>query len=678
MGQRVISILLLMVFLFTPFGPARAQTDQPVLAAVGQPTLKWANKGCFRSWCETGWYSSPAVVDLDGDGQVEVLGAAYSIVSINGDTGELAWRVYSGHDRSYTGTSNVGRTWPGIVATDLDGDGGLEIVTAHSGGWVAVYDSQGMFKPGWPKKIAPDDQEFRSLGAYDLEGDGTLEILTASTAPANQWSVHEPDGTLRPGVWPQHSFDSDTNGWTHGGYNQNLAAGDLDGDGRAEIVGPNDTHYIAAFKDDGSQLRASTLYGKRADGGGKFWSQVGVHVDHAVDLRGYAHCGTDHRPNFASSAPLIVDVNGDGVLEVVVIGNVYNCATSPYTDLYEIPFVLNGDRTRWKAGEFDWTVVPEPAPGSAPLSQDYRVIENNQPNPAAADLDGDGYLEILYPSYDGRMHVYWLDRTEHGDWPYSVTKPGEALIRFASEPLVVDLDGNGQAEVLFTSWVPIGSRRTGKLHILSTMGQPIWEVDLPPAFDGSDWNGAMAAPTLANIDADADLEIVINTAHSGLVAYDLPGSANARVLWGTGRGNFQRSGSVLRGSLAGSSKVASNPVAGAGQAVTYQITLRNSGPVLTGVTVTDPLPEGITYWGDLEASSGTAAFASNTVSWVGDVYAGVPVRITYQTRVDEVLISPKIVINNALVDDGQEKLSLQASVFAGSLARFLPLLMRYP
>ena len=29
-------------------------------------------------------------------------------------------------------------------------------------------------------------------------------------------------------------------------------------------------------------------------------------------------------------------------------------------------------------------------------------------------------------------------------------------------------------------------------------------------------------------DSDADLEVVLNTAHSGLVAYDLPGTANAR------------------------------------------------------------------------------------------------------------------------------------------------------
>ncbi|NTU83521.1 MAG: hypothetical protein HGA45_29820, partial [Chloroflexales bacterium] len=37
-------------------------------------------------------------------------------------------------------------------------------------------------------------------------------------------------------------------------------------------------------------------------------------------------------------------------------------------------------------------------------------------------------------------------------------------------------------------------------------------------------------------------EVVVGTSHSGAVAYDLPGSASARVLWATGRGSYQRTG----------------------------------------------------------------------------------------------------------------------------------------
>ncbi len=536
---RIIFIALFSLILCSYKSPAVAVSSLSALS-IAQPVLKWAYKGCYSSWCETGWYSSPAVADLDGDGQPEVIGSAYSIFVIHGATGALEWQVASGHDRSQPAAANVGRTWPGIVVADLDIDGNPEIVTAHSNGWLSVYDNQGYFKPGWPQQITPGS-ELRSLGVSDLEWDGKVEVMAASTRSNFQWFVLKPDGSSQGGYWPQHGPDSNTNGYAAGCYNENIAAGDLDGDQRAEIIGPNDTHYLTAYQDDGSQILASTIYGSNPDGSQKVWSRVGVHVSNEVDLRGYANCGTEHRPNFANSAPIIVDLNRDGKNEVVVIGNVYNCGTDPYTDLYEIPFILNGDRTRWKGSGYDWTVLPTPEPGSAPLSEDYNRIENNLPNPVAADLDGDGMLEILYPSYDGRMHVYWLDKTEHGNWPYSITQSGEGIIRFASEPVVADLDGNGKAEVIFTSWPEKGSGKNGKLHILDDLGNPIWEIPLPDA-RGGDYNGGLAAPTLANIDGDPDLELVVNTVYSGLVAYDLPGTASANILWATGRGSQMRSG----------------------------------------------------------------------------------------------------------------------------------------
>lgn len=521
-----------------------AKPGAPVgAAAIQAPVLKWQQGGCYASWCETGWYSSPAVADLDGDGTAEVIGSAYSIIVLDGATKNLEWRVASGHDRSQPGTSNVGRTWPGIVVADVDEDNDLEIVTAHSAGYVAVYNHQGYFEPGWPQQPAPGT-ELRSLAVYDLDGNGDLEIIVASTRSNDQWFVYEHNGGLRDGDWPQHGPDSDANGYTAGCYNQNAAAGDLDGDGLAEIVGPNDTHYLAAFHADGSQVWASSIYGKKADGTNKFWSRVGVHVDHAVDLRGYANCGTEHRPNFAHSAPVIADVDGNGGLETIVIGNVYDCGSDPYSSLYEIPFIFKPDRTRWNGSGFDWTALPVPNSQAAPLSEDYGQIESNLPNPVAADVDGDGKLEILYPSYDGRMHAYWLDKTEHGNWPYPVYNPAEGFFRFAGEPVVADLDNNGKAEVIFASWTQKGSNQSGKLYILDDLGNPLQVVSLPPAFGGGDWNGVLAAPTLANIDGDPDLEVVLNTAHSGLVAYDLPGTSQARLLWATGRGNFLRSGSL--------------------------------------------------------------------------------------------------------------------------------------
>jgi hypothetical protein len=137
------------------------------------------------------------------------------------------------------------------------------------------------------------------------------------------------------------------------------------------------------------------------------------------------------------------------------------------------------------------------------------------------------------------VHAFWLDKTEHYNWPYSVYKPSEGFYRFASEPVVADLDNDGSPEVIFTSWpakTDSAPLRLGKLHILNAHGTPIYEVDLPaPKSSSVYWNGALAAPTLARINGDPNLAIVVNTVSAGVVAYRVPDSANARILWKTGR-----------------------------------------------------------------------------------------------------------------------------------------------
>jgi hypothetical protein len=230
------------------------------------------------------------------------------------------------------------------------------------------------------------------------------------------------------------------------------------------------------------------------------------------------------------------------------VGNVYDCI-SGYPSKYNGPYIFNLDRSRFKDETYNWESTPIDT--GAPLSENWEEIESNQPNPVVADLDGDGLLEILFSSYDGRVHAFWLDKTEHGNWPYTVDHhSSEGFYRFASEPTVADLDNDGHAEVIFTSWVEKGTHQTGELHILDYLGNVVNEVNLPMAFGSPDWNGALAAPTLANIDTDADLEVVLNTAHSGFVAYDLPGTANAKILWGTGRGSYQRNGYLRRENFA--------------------------------------------------------------------------------------------------------------------------------
>jgi len=642
-----------------------AESDQAD-ASIAAPVLKWQYAGCYSSWCETGWYSSPAVADLDGDDQPEVIASAYSIVALEGATGALEWRVASGYDRNQPSADNVGRTWPGIVIADVDHDGQNEIVTAHSGGWVSVYTLQGYFEPGWPQQ--PVSNELRGLLVADLDNNGDLEIIVTAArgSKENTW-VYEHNGSLRPG-WPQLTNDG---GYAWGVYNDNASAADLDGDNIAEIIVPSDVHYINAYNPDGSHMPANAIYGS------KNWGQVGIWESLNTELRGWGYCdgnrAESYRTNFADGPADIVDINGDGTMEVVVTGNVYDCHAGYPPSRYTGVYIFNADRSRFQMNGFDWRTPPVDT--GSPISENYNTIESAQSNPAVADLDGDGQQEILFASYDGRLHAYWLDKTEHGNWPFSVYNPGEGFFRFASEPTVADLNNDGLAEVIFTSWTQIGSYQTGKLYIVSSSGNLIREVMLPAAYGSPNWNGSIPAPTLANIDADADLEIVLNTAHSGVVAYDLPGTEDALILWGTGRGGYQRSGVILQGNLIATHIYASNSIPTAGEVFTYSITMKNPNPALSNVQLTNLLPTKIEYVGGLSVSSGTADLTGGTLTWQGAVGPVTPVVITYRVQVTTSVTNPQALINTITVEDGiGHTLNRSVPVIANGLATYLPLI----
>ncbi len=633
-----------------------SHADVPPVAAGGiaAPVLKWQLGGCNGIWCETGWYSSPAIADLDNDGMSEVIASAYSLYVLNGENGAIQWEV----------DPPGGRTWPGVVVADIDDNGDLEVVVAQGSGYLTVYDHMG--NEVWNRR--PETNELRGLSAYDLDADGSLELIVTATGDELNTYVYEHDGSLRHG-WPQLNNDS---GYGWGIYNDNAAIGDLDGDGMGELVIPSDVHYINAYEANGVQIPAHPLY----DGDG--WGKVGIWEDLQVELRGWGQCNgvraESYRTNFADGPAVIADVNGDGVNEVVATGNVYDCHAGYPPSRYIGVYIFNADRSRFNQDGFDWRTVPVDT--GAPLAEDYNVIESALPNPVVADLDGDGRMEILFPSYDGRLHAYWLDKTEHHNWPYNVSATGPG-IRFASEPVVADLDNDGFAEVIFTSWPQKSGNYTGKLHILNYQGQVIHEIDLPAASGNPSWNGALAAPTLGNIDNDADLELVLNTARSGVVAYDLPGTANARILWGTGRGNYQRTGSFLVGNLQNSSLSAAPATPAAGDTVTYTIRLQNSGPTLYSTAVTSTIPANTTYAGGLTASAGTAVYNTGQVTWGGAVTAQTPVIIRYRVTVNASVTQPQAIWGTVSINDGEGNIhTRQTLIIANGQSVYLPILRR--
>ena len=143
------------------------------------------------------------------------------------------------------------------------------------------------------------------------------------------------------------------------------------------------------------------------------------------------------------------------------------------------------------------------------------------PDPVCADVDGDGSLEILYPDYSGKLNCYWLDHTQHDNWPINVFDG--STMEYAAAPVVEDVNNDGKAEIVFTTFTQKNGAKRGSLYIVDGQGSILQQVELPPTADTSSLvpNGCMARPLLGDVDGDGKAEIILHTTLSGVTVYDL-------------------------------------------------------------------------------------------------------------------------------------------------------------
>ncbi|MDA8140966.1 MAG: VCBS repeat-containing protein [Desulfobacteraceae bacterium] len=512
---------------------------------------------------QTGWFASPLVADLNRDGHKELIAAYYDLFVFD-DQGKLLFRENGNDDRVYA---------PHVV-TDLEGDGIMDVVCGR-GRYVYAFEWRNgrlQPKPGWtqPRDTSAPGfvPEVRGLAAADLDGDGNIEIVATTTQQEDEahggaqvfvynskGEDYRPAGQSFP-AWPRYNNltgeggDADRNGAGQHGfgcYGLNVGIGNIDDDPDLEIIVTYDDHSIQAFKHTGVAINASSYFtnplspylGRRLT-----WGQFERWFDPTLE-RDYLNRHIIDKPDpangqewlqWTASPPNVVDLNGDGHNEVVGVPNVES--GDPYVTQAYAVMVLEGaygDGSRSAIRLAGWENLPR---GGAPIHVNGDYPPGGVPAAATVNIQGNTCPKIIASLNDG--HMYAFDGPTQPLWSYDY-RNGKTIM-YASEPAIADLNQDGSPEIIFTTYGDPNVKDSGRLIILAADGQKLYDEPLPnPGYDGNG-NGAPAAPTIADLDGDGQLEILVQTFDHGLDIFTVPGSADNCLLWATSRGGPLRMG----------------------------------------------------------------------------------------------------------------------------------------
>jgi hypothetical protein len=227
---------------------AVATHDQGVVAIVG--------RGADGAWTvreidheKDTFVHEIEIGDLDGDGVPEVYATPSEPNRLDGTPqhGKVT-RYVPARDEGRTEVADLGdRHAKEILVGDVDGDGRDELyvaVEAVSGGQVEIRRYDAGTAPGAGAVVASlDDTQTRFLTAGDVDGDGKREMVAAGMK-SGLWLLR-PGAAPATAAWAKSAIDADSGGFEHAAL---LA--DLDGDGRDEL-------YVAS--DDQGEIRRYVL-----------------------------------------------------------------------------------------------------------------------------------------------------------------------------------------------------------------------------------------------------------------------------------------------------------------------------------------------------------------------------------------------------------------------------------
>jgi len=306
------------------------------------------------------------------------------------------------------------------AAEDLDGDGTLEIVFGcyrNDGGVYALNAEDGTLLWSFYPHSPPDQgcNDVASL-IYDVDGDGLLEVIIASSCTSVTTCLDGATGNIKWQV-PTRGSDSPP------------TIADLNNDGRLQILHGEFLGWVRCLDAVTGELQWELLV---------------------------------HDSSWIQTAPTIVDLNGDGILDFVV-------ATWAFDD-YDSLYAFDG-----KTLERLWVL-----PVNGHVYHGTTVV----------DFDNDGKPELLVGTWGNT--VYCINGNDGSIiWTY------DGLGGIYGPIVAGDIDNDGKCDVVFASLY--------KAITLTDIGTLKWEYDFPRP----SWN--FRGAVLADINNDEYLDVLFST-----------------------------------------------------------------------------------------------------------------------------------------------------------------------
>ncbi len=340
---------------------------------------------------DAGWAKSVFAVDLDGDGDADVLSASYSDDKIAWYENRLRDTEADFGPKQVITTDADGAKF--VFAIDLDGDGDADVLSAsYNDDKIAWYENrltEAERDFGPQQVISTDVDRAESVFATDLDGDGDADVLSASDYDSKiTWyenRLTEAEGDFGPQQVITAKAD-----WA-----KSVFAIDVDGDGDADVLSAStDDDKIAWYENRLSEAE------------GDFGPEQVITTD--AD---------------GAASVFAIDLDGDGDADVLS------------ASLYDDKIAWYENRLSEAEGDFGpEQVITTDADGA------WSVF--------ATDVDGDGDAEVLSASSRDNKIAWYENRLTEAEGDFGPQQVITTDADGATSVFAVDLDGDGDADVL--------------------------------------------------------------------------------------------------------------------------------------------------------------------------------------------------------------------------------------